>query len=205
MTSIDKITPEVIKKLKSFDWDFIIDFGFNKVNHIKGNQYNFWRGTLMEQVIATQDKQIMFVGGDEHHKDFNWERFGITLELKSLLNKQMYSRSGKLKSTLKLNLTNLRSQRNLTKSEICDIVLVITSDGSFAIPKEIAFQNQIQKGNKIDIEVSSKYIIEISGRKTFSPVNQKIDINDMIKDFSKHTIELAKQDFNSRKRKPKKD
>ena len=122
------ISNEVVLKLKSFDWDFIIDFGFNKVNHIKGNQFNFWRGSLMEQVIATQDKQIKFVGGDEHHKDFNWERFGITLELKSLLNKQMYSRSGKLKSTLKLNLTNLRSQRNLTKSEICDIVLVITSD-----------------------------------------------------------------------------
>lgn len=194
------IQPEIIKKLKSFDWDFILDFGYNKVNHIKGNQFNFWRGSLMEQAIATQDKQLIFVGKDEHHKDFNWTRFSVTLELKSLLNKQMYSRSGKLKPTLKLNLTNLRSQRVLTQNEICDIVLVITSDGAFAIPKQIAFQNQIQKGNKIDIEVPTKYIIEISGRKTFSPVDQKIDINDMIRDFSKYTIELAKQDFNSRKK-----
>jgi hypothetical protein len=199
MHNTDEITPEVIKKLKSFDWDFIIDFGFNKVNHIKGNQYNFWRGTLMEQVIATQDKQIKFVGGDEHHKDFNWERFGITLELKSLLNKQMYSRRGALKSSLKLNLTNLRSPRNLTESEICDIILVIMQDGSFAIPKHIAFQNQIQKGNKIDIDVPSKYIIEISGRKSISSVDQKIDINEMIRDFSRLTIEGAKKDFISRK------
>jgi hypothetical protein len=199
MSNIDKIAPEVIKKLKSFDWDFIIDFGFNKVNHIKGNQYNFWRGTLMEQVIATQDKQIKFVGGDEHHKDFNWERFGITLELKSLLNKQMYTRRGALKSSLKLNLTNLRSARDLTELEICDIILVIMQDGSFAIPKHIAFQNQIQKGNKIDIDVPSKYIIEISGRKSISPVNQIIDINEMIRDFSRLTIESAKKDFISRK------
>ena len=199
MSTNQQVDSEVILKLKSFDWDFIIDFGFNKVNHIKGNQYNFWRGTLMEQVIATQDKQIIFVGGDEHHKDFNWVRFGITLELKSLLNKQMYTRRGALKSSLKLNLTNLRSVRDLTESEICDIILVIMQDGAFVIPKNIAFQNQIQKGNKIDIEVPSKYIIEISGRKNLSSVNQKIDINDMIRDFSRHTIESAKQDFIQRK------
>lgn len=165
MSNTQAIAPDVIAKLKSFDWDFIIDFGFNKVNHIKGNQFNFWRGTLMEQVIATQDKQIKFVGGDEHHKDFNWERFGITLELKSLLNKQMYTRRGALKPSLKLNLTNLRSPRDLTESEICDIILVIMQDGAFAIPKQIAFQNQIQKGNKIDIDVPSKYVIEISGQR----------------------------------------
>lgn len=197
--TIQATDPEVISKLKSFDWDFIIDFGYNKVNHITGNQFNFWRGTLMEQVIATQDKQIKFVGGDENHKDFNWERFGITLELKSLLKKQMYTRRGALKPSLKLNLTNLRSPRALTESEICDIILVIMQDGAFAIPKHIAFQNQIQKGNKIDIEVPSKYLIEISGRKSLTSVNQKIDINDMIRDFSKHTIESAKQDFIQRK------
>jgi hypothetical protein len=193
------VTDEAITKLKSFDWDFIIDFGFNKVNHIKGNQFNFWRGTLMEQIIAKQDKQLSFVGGDTNHKDFEWSRFGITLELKSLLNKEMYSRRGSLKSSFKLNLTNLRSQRELKESEICDIILVIMKDGSFVIPKHIAFQNQIQKGNKIDIIVPSKHIIEISGRKSLSPVNQKIDINDMLRDFSNHTIELAKQDFISRK------
>lgn len=200
MSNTQGIKPEIIAKLKSFDWDFIIDFGFNKVNHIKGNQFNFWRGTLMEQVIAVQDKQITFVGGDEHHKDFNWERFGITLELKSLLKNQMYTRRGALKSSLKLNLTNLRSPRDLTESEICDIILVIMQDGAFVIPKQIAFQNQIQKGNKIDIDVPSKYVIEISGRKSLPPVNQTIDINDMIRDFSKHTIDLAKQDFNTRKK-----
>jgi hypothetical protein len=200
MSTNIEFKPDVISKLKSFDWDFIIDFGFNKVNHIKGNQFNFWRGTLMEQVIATQDKQLDFVGGDEHHKDFKWNRFDITLELKSLLNKQMYTRRGALKPSYKINLTNLRSARNLTLNDVSDIILVIMSDGSFAIPKHIAFQNSVQKGNKVDVVISSKYIIEISGMKNSSPVNQTVDINDMIRDFSKHTIELAKQDFNSRKK-----
>lgn len=200
MTNKYEIDQPIISKLKSFDWDFIIDFGCNKVNHIKGNQYNFWRGTLMEQAVALQDKKLKFVGGDTHHKDFDWERFLITLELKSLLSKEMYTRRGALKTSFKLNLTNLRSKRELKESEICDIILVIMKDGAFVIPKQIAFQNCIQNGKKIDIIVPAKYIIEISGRKSLSLVKQKVDINEMIRDFSKHTIELAKQDFISRQK-----
>jgi hypothetical protein len=200
MSSNYEIDSKIISKLKSFDWDFIIDFGFNKVNHIKGNQYNFWRGTLMEQIVALQDTKLKFVGGDTHHKDFDWERFGVTLELKSLLTKEMYTRRGALKTNFKLNLTNLRSTRELKESEICDIILVIMKDGAFIIPKQIAFQNRIQNGKKVDIIVPSKYIIEISGRKSLSLVNQKVDINEMIRDFSKHTIELAKEDFISRQK-----
>ena len=73
-------------------------------------------------------------------------------------------------------------------------------DGAFIILKQIAFQNRIQNGKKVDIIVPSKYIIEISGRKSLSLVNQKVDINEMIRDFSKHTIELAKEDFISRQK-----
>ena len=196
------VDPKIISKLKSFNWDFIIDFGFNKVNPIKGNQFNFLRGTLMEQVVDKQDAKLTFIGGDEYHKDFEWTRFGITLELKSLLNKSMYTRRGALKSSFTLNLTNLRSERELMESEICDIVLVIMKDGSFVIPRQIAFQNCIQNGNKVDVTVSANHIIEISGRKSLSPVNQKVDINEMMREFNNHIIELAKQDFLSRN-KPK--
>jgi len=192
------VDQKVIIKLKSFDWDFIIDFGLNKVNHIKGNQYNFWRGSLMEQLFLRQDPKLKFVGGDEHHKDFEWSRFGINVELKSLLNKSMYTRRGALKADFKLNLTNLRNERKLLESEICDIVLVIMNDGSFIIPRKVAFQNCIPNGNKVDIVVGSNHIIEISGRKSLSPVNQTIDINTMLYDFNNHIIELATQDFLSR-------
>jgi len=193
MSTISKISDEVISKLKSFDWDFIIDFALNHVSHIKGNQYNFLRGGLIEDVIGEQDDQLRFVG--ENHKDFEWCRFNITVESKSLLNNTMYDSRGKLKHTFKVKLCSLRSKRKIKPDEICDIILVIMKDGSFIIPKNIAIHNTIQKGNQIDIVVASNHIIEISGPKNLTAVTQKVDINEMVKNFQKMLIANARKNF----------
>ena len=193
MASTQEINPEAILKLKSFDWDFIIDFALNHVSKIKGNQYNFLRGGLIEDVIGEQDDQLRFVG--ENHKDFEWDRFQITVESKSLLNSTMYDRRGKLKDNFKVKLCSLRSKRKIKPNEICDIILVIMKDGSFIIPKNIAIHNTIQKGNQIDIVVGSNHIIEISGPKNLTKVTQKIDINEMVKNFQKMLIDNARRNF----------
>jgi hypothetical protein len=193
VASTQEINPEAILKLKSFDWDFIIDFALNHVSKIKGNQYNFLRGGLIEDVIGEQDDQLRFVG--ENHKDFEWDRFQITVESKSLLNSTMYDRRGKLKDTFKVKLCSLRSKRKIKPNEICDIILVIMKDGSFIIPKNIAIHNTIQKGNQIDIVVGSNHIIEISGPKNLTKVTQKIDINEMVKNFQKMLIDNARRNF----------
>jgi hypothetical protein len=187
---------EVISKLKSFEWDFIIDFALNHVNNIRGNQYNFLRGGLIEDVIAEQDAELEFVG--ENHKDFEWHRFGMSLECKSLLNNTMYDRRGKLKDNFTIKLCSLRSKRKIKQNEICGVILVIMKDGSFIIPKHVAIHNTIQKGNQIDIVIGSKHIIEISGPKNLSTVTQKIDINEMVKNFQKTLIDKARQNFNRR-------
>lgn len=193
MASTQEINPEAILKLKSFDWDFIIDFALNHVSKIKGNQYNFLRGGLIEDVIGEQDDHLRFVG--ENHKDFEWDRFQITVESKSLLNSTMYDRRGKLKDNFKVKLCSLRSKRKIKPNEICDIILVIMKDGSFIIPKNIAIHNTIQKGNQIDIVVGSNHIIEISGPKNLTKVTQKIDINEMVKNFQKMLIDNARRNF----------
>ena len=193
MAHIKEISSEVISKLKSFDWDFIIDFALNHVSHIKGNQYNFLRGGLIEDVIGEQDDQLRFVG--ENHKDFEWDRFNITVESKSLLNNTMYDGRGKLKHTFKVKLCSLRSKRKIKPNEICDIILVIMKDGSFIIPKNIAIHNTIRKGNQIDIVVASNHIIEISGPKNLTAVTQKVDINEMVKNFQKMLIANARKNF----------
>jgi hypothetical protein len=69
-------------------------------------------------------------------------------------------------------------------------------DGSFIIPKNIAIHNTIQKGNQIDISVASNHIIEISGPKNLTVVTQKIDINEMVKNFQKMLIDNARKNFN---------
>ena len=194
--TIQEITPEVISKLKSFDWDFIIDFALNHVSKIKGNQYNFLRGGLMEDVIGEQDDQLVFVG--ENHKDFRWDRFSVSLENKSLLNNTMHDRRGKLKDSFTVKLCSLRSKRKIKPDEICDIILVIMKDGSFIIPKHAAIHNTIQKDKQIDIVIGSNHIIEISGPKNLTKVTQKVDINEMVKSFQKMLIDKARQNFNRR-------
>lgn len=193
MSKTSKISDDVISTLKSFDWDFIIDFALNHVSNIKGNQYNFLRGGLIEDVISEQDDQLRFVG--ENHKDFEWDRFKITVESKSLLNNTMYDSRGKLKDNFKVKLCSLRSKRKIKPDEICDIILVIMRDGSFIIPKNIAIHNTIRKGNQIDIVVGSNNIIEISGPKNLTKVTQKVDINEMVKNFQKMLIDNARKNF----------
>lgn len=187
---------DIISHLKSWDWDFIIDFGFNHINEIKGNQYNFWRGSLIETVVSLQDDTLKFVGDLENHKDFNWERFDITIECKSLLNKSLYDSRGKLKSSIRFNLCNLRSIRKIKEDEICDFILVIMKDGSFIIPKRIAIHNIVQTGTRVEIVIAGNHLIEISGPKNLTKVAQKININEIIKDFQKTLVETAKQNFN---------
>ena len=200
MANIQAIDANVISTLKSFEWDFIIDFALNHVGKIKGNQYNFLRGGLIEDVIGEQDDQLVFVG--ENHKDFRWDRFDgpmpkrkLTLECKSLLNNTMYDRRGKLKDIFSVKLCSLRSKRKIRPDEICDVILVIMKDGSFIIPKNIAVHNTVQKDKQIDIVVASNHIIEISGPKNLTAVTQKIDINEMVKNFQKMLIANARKNF----------
>ena len=68
-------------------------------------------------------------------------------------------------------------------------------DGSFIIPKNIAIHNTIRKGNQIDIVVGSNNIIEISGPKNLTKVTQKVDINEMVKNFQKMLIDNARKNF----------
>ena len=201
MSKISKIDAKVISQLKSWNWDLIIDFGLNHVNNIKGNQNNFWRGGLIEKIIARQDDTLDFVGTKEYHKDFFWNRFKITMENKSLLNTTMYDRRGKLKPVLKVKLCSLRSKRKIKKEEICDIILVVMKDGSFIIPKNIAIHNTVQLDKQIDIVVASNHIIEISGPKNLTKVKQKVDINKMVDDFQDMLIDRAIVDFNRRNKK----
>ena len=194
MAKNQEIDAKVISKLKSFNWDFIIDFALNHVSMIKGNQYNFLRGSLIESVVNEQDDQLEFVG--ENHKDFKWHRFNLTVECKSLLNNTMYDRRGKLKDNFAVKLCSLRSKRKIKPDEICDVILVIMKDGSFIIPKNIAIHNTVQKDNQIYIVVASNHIIEISGPKNLTKVTQKVDINEMVQTFQKMLIEKARQNFN---------
>jgi hypothetical protein len=191
----NKVDTAVIDALKSWNWGGIIHFGLNHVGKLKGkgSQYNWLRGDLIEDIIAAQDPTLEFVG--QFHKDFNWHRFGISLESKSLLNNTMYDQKGRIKDFFTIKLCSVRGNRRLRAEEICDIILVVMKDGSFVIPKQAAEINVDQKGKQIDVTVSSKHIIEISGPRYLPKTISKIDINEKVKQFKKSLIEDAMKEY----------
>jgi hypothetical protein len=191
-----QLDKDVQAQLKSWDWDYIIDFGYNTVSHLRGGQMNFLRGTLMEQLISRQDTQLECVRED--HKDFEWHRFNLTVELKSQFNQSMYNKGGRLKDSYKVNLCNMRSLKKITKNQICDLVLVLRKDGAFIITRDMAFQNHRQIGKQVDIIVGPNQIIEISGYKSLSSVQQVFDINETVIKFCDTLIDDAKKHYDSR-------
>lgn len=184
----NKVDPKIIEALKSWNWGAIIHFGLNHVGKLKGknSQYNWLRGDLIEEIIAVQDPTLEFVGA--FHKDFNWHRFGISLESKSLLNNAMYDQKGRLKDFFTIKLCSVRGNRRLKAEEICDIILVVMKDGAFVIPKQLAEINIDQKGKQVDVSISSNHIIEISGPRYLPKVKSEVDINEKVKNFKKSLI-----------------
>lgn len=191
-----KIDKEILDAIKSFNWDFITDFGYNTISHLRGGQMNFLRGTLMEQLMGKQDPLLECVRED--HKDFIWHRYGITVELKSQFNQSMYNKGGRLKNEYKVNLCNMRSMKKITKQQICDLVLVLRKDGAFVITKDNAFQNIRQIGKQVDIICGYNDIIEVSGYKSLSSVQQAFDINETVLKFCDSLIDDAKKHYDSR-------
>lgn len=194
------IQRKIIDRLRSWDWDFIIHFGLNHVGTLKGkgSQYNWLRGDMIEDVVSIQDHTLDFVG--QNHKDFQWHRFGVSLECKSLCNNTMYDKKGALKETYKLKLCSLRSKRKLKPNEVCDIILVVMKDGAFIVPKKAALMSLVYRDKQVDIEIESKYIIEISGAKNLSKTVEKLDSDERVKKFKRLWVLEAKKDFD-RKRK----
>lgn len=195
MSKINKID-KIVTQLKTWEWDFIIHFGINEVDNLKGkgSQYNWLRGDMIEDVISVQDDTLEFVG--QNHKDFQWHRFNISLECKSLLKNSMYDSKGKLREIFKVKLCSLRSKRKITTKDVCDLILVVMKDGSFIIPKKAAILAAEQNDKQVDIVIESKYIIEISGHKNLTKVNQKIESDERVKRFKRLWIEEARKDFN---------
>jgi hypothetical protein len=187
---------QAVQNLKSWNWDFIIDFGFNTVSHLRGGQMNFMRGTLLEQLISKQDKQLECVR--ENHRDFIWHKYNISLELKSQFNQSMYNKGGRLKDEYKVHLCNMRSMKKIRQDQICDLVLVIRKDGAFVITQDLAYQNRRQPASDVDIILGPKQIVEVSGYKSLSTVQQTFDINDTILQFCDTLIDNAYKHYISR-------
>lgn len=186
---LGKIDDEVLEKLQSFDWDLIIDFGYNFLNQLDEKQLRFLKGYVVEKLIAKQDDQLKLVRQD--HKDFEWARFNnMGVEIKSQFSRSMYTKGAKLYPKYKVNLCSFQgNKQTLEKSDICEIILVIRNDGAFAVHRNDVWEGLKYKAGGIDFEVYGDQIYQISRKRKMTKVNASIDISKALEDFCENLIE----------------
>lgn len=186
------INTPVLTDLKNFNWQKVIDIG-NSLDDLSDAQWRFIKGFIAEVLVETcsGDKQsrLKYVGSV--HKDYDWPKHNLSVELKSQLSGPMYTKSGPMKKryTIKLNNsrgTNLKEQ--IDPDDVADIILVVSNDGAYAIDKETAIKYTKHLGDGFEIIIPSDEVIELTGK--LSVVNYyNTNFKNRIKQLIYETIE----------------
>lgn len=159
------INQEVLKDLENFDWQFIVDYG-NSLSSFDNAQWRFLKGLIAEFAIeANSEPTLIYVG--EHHKDYDWHKHNLSVELKSQLSAPMYTKKGKLKANYEIKLNNsngTNKNETLPENHVADLLIVLRNDGAFVIDKKTVLSNARKQGDGFSVKVSNSVINEISGR-----------------------------------------
>lgn len=157
----------ILKILKSFDWQKIIDLVPSLIN-LNEAQWRFLKGYIIETAIEEiSNKELIYVA--EKHKDFIWPSKNLSVELKSATSETFYKKNGTLKEVFSFKFTNSNGTNNkseLSEDMICDFIILIKKDGIAYISKEKVLKNLIKTGDGFILKVNKNDVVEISGRMT---------------------------------------
>ena len=163
----------IIDAFKKFDWQKIIDYA-NSLSDLNDAQLRFIKGLAIELATeAFSNSDIKYVG--EKHRDFEWPTFDINVELKSIVSQRMYNKKGKVKTLPGIRLNNSMGTNKavLDPATIADWLLVVLSDGAFAVPKQTVLSKAKHCGDGWDLKLTKNDIVELSGQitkgKTYDP------------------------------------
>jgi hypothetical protein len=156
--------PEVIDRMKSWDWQTIVNIGAS-LDDLNDAQWRFLKGLVQELALEK------FSGGDlkyvgKPHKDFEWLEQNLSVEAKAQSSQKLFDRLGKIKKKIevKLNNSNGTNVRDLDPNNVCDIIVVTRRDGGFAVDKSRALACARKDGDGFVLELSPDDIICLSGR-----------------------------------------
>lgn len=177
---------DIINDLKAFDWQTIIEYG-NSLGDLNDAQFRFAKGLAAELAVEKfSNTDLTYVGAK--HKDYDWPKHNITVELKSQLSGGMYGKRGNINKNFSIKLNNSQgtnNQKTINPNDVCDVLIVVRDDGAFAIDKATVVKNAVSNGDGFDLKVSRDEIIELSGLvvpdKTFD-TNLKEKITNAIRD-----------------------
>ena len=158
------MTPEIITDLKSFDWQKIIDYG-NSLADLNDAQLRFIKGLAVEQAVeAFGDGDLTYIG--EKHRDYEWPKHDIDVELKTMFSQGMYDAKGNVKSLpgIRLNNSMGTNKASLDPANIADVLIAVHRDGAYAVSKDIVLAKAKHLGDGWELKPNKSDIIELSGR-----------------------------------------
>jgi hypothetical protein len=162
------MNPDILKDLKEeFDWQTIVEFG-SALDDLSDSQWRFIKGLVAELTVEEHgEESLIYVG--EKHKDYNWPKHSVSVELKSQLSGGMYGKKGSLLKnyTIKLNNSNGTNKKDsLSEDQVADVLIVVRNDGVFALDKATIMQHAYKGGDGFEVRISKDHIVELSGRIT---------------------------------------
>ncbi len=179
---------QLLQDMKNFNWNKIIKIG-NSIDDLNDAQWRFMKGLVAELAVeanAGKDGPT-YVGAP--HKDYDWDKYKVSIELKSILSASMYYKRGdKLKKnyTVKLNNSNGTNKlKTLPKEHVSDYLIVLANDGAFVIDQATVLKHAKRGGDGFSVTVPNSVITELSGKIVVTEtkcLNLKAIISDAIRD-----------------------
>jgi len=159
------LNSKIIDDIKNFSWQKTVQYG-NSLDDLNDAQLRFLKGLAIEHALAKYSGKDGLVYVGLAHKDYDWPKYQLTVELKSHLSRGMYGKKGKLSKhyLIKLNNSNGTNKKVLPPDEVADILIAVYNDGAFAVDKETVLKNAKCNGDGFVLKLHKSDIIEISGR-----------------------------------------
>ena len=182
------IDPRILRELQTFNWQTIVEYGLS-LDDLNDRQWRFLKGLVAELTVEKHSaNNLVYVGED--HKDFDWPRMGLTVELKSQLSGPMYTKKGRPKKNFSIKLNNsngTNKKETLDPAEVCDYILVVRNDGAFVIDRQTVLANAYRGGDGFEVRVDADQITEVSGR-IVPKVQYQSSIRENVIDVIRKTI-----------------
>ena len=163
------LTQDIIEKLKLTDWPRILRIA-NSLDDCNDAQWRFVKGLVIELALEkySNPNDIRYVGGV--HKDYEWfllDGLIIDIELKSVVSSSFYTKKGQLRPKISVKLTNSNGTNKksaLSPTDICDVLLILKSDGVVAVDKNTIIANQQSCGDGFMLNLNKSDVVEITGK-----------------------------------------
>jgi hypothetical protein len=158
------MTPGSCSSLKGFDWQKVIDYG-NSLADLNDAQLRFIKGLAVEQAVeAFGDGDLEYVG--EKHRDYEWPKYDIDVELKTIFSQSMYDTKGNVKTLpgIRLNNSMGTNKSSLDPNNIADVLIAVHRDGAYAVSKDLVLAKAKHLGDGWELRPSKSDIVELSGR-----------------------------------------